>query len=169
LHDTQAEWQVVLDRQFVLRAVASLPWARFGYYSRPAALGVATGPFGIGYEGAKTDLRHAWIWMNTNAAEVSLRNFSDAEVPVTLEFEAVAGPGVAGVDMTISCERAACAPQPPVLSGPPPWHLRVPLKLLLGTSAIRFTATAAQAAPAGKQDAVPIAGIGHLHLIWSDR
>jgi hypothetical protein len=153
----------------VLRGVARLPWATFGYYSRPAVLVAATGPFGIGYDVAKAGLRNAWVSMNANAAEVSLRNLSDKEVPVELGFDAAPGPGIAGVDLTIACDNKACAPQHLIPNSPPPWHLRVPLKLSPGITAVRFTAAAQQTGSLDQQAAAPLAIIGHLHLIWNDR
>jgi hypothetical protein len=164
LRDLQPEWQAILDRQFVLRAVASFPSETFGYYSRPAALGSVTGPFGVAYDSPQMRARDAWVWINANAAEISLRNFADTEIPVTLGFDAAPVPAVAGLTLTVACDKAGCAPQHLIPEGPPPWHLRVLLKLSPGLTTFRFRAAAEQPAFTGQ----PLARIGKLHLIWSD-
>jgi hypothetical protein len=169
LRDTQTEWQGILDREFVLRAVAQMPSTTFGYYSRPATVAAVTGPYGVEYDSTRKRPRDAWVWVDANPAEVSLRGLSNAEIPVTLGFDAVPGPGiVSGLELAISCDNATCMPQHVVPDGPPPWHLRVPLKLSPGMQIFRFTAAVRQPVSTGQPAGVPLARIGHPHLIWND-
>jgi hypothetical protein len=164
MREMQSDWQAILDRQFVLRAVASLPSWSFGYYSRPAAIVSLNGPFGFGYDSPRKRLRNSWVFMGADPAVLRLRNFKDVEISAKLGFDAVPGPGAAGVSLTIFCGHPECATQHLITEGSPPWHFAVPVKLSPGVTELRVTAAAQQPAVNGH----PPAGIGHPHLIWDD-
>lgn len=172
LRDTQAQWQPIVDRDFVVRREVDFNPVRLTYYLRTPRVISLYAPNGLGEIETKsgnagTDfllvrksneeierkngVERLLFWLDRRFAAINVENLRDTAVPAT--FSMTVAPGPSFVDQTSRTIRLAYGDRQWELrvSADTGWRLEIPLKVPPGRSQITLMALD----PLGERLAIP--------------